>query len=288
MFFRLARAIPRMLSRMVSPMIHWLGEWLTIGKVGVFLLFIAVPGGILNYLLNHPRGGNWLGIVEEFYANLSWELTGIAVTILLIDRLYQRAEMKREQSQLLRQLHSHDHNIVLQALDLLRINGWLEEGLLININLADTNLQRANLRHADLRYAVLRGVDLRAADLRDADLTGADLQHANLYNAQLNGATLTQANLANATLAGASLVAVNGLADVQLHFVDTLAGAQWGDNQRYDGRFDLPGDERMARQAGYHLQDPTAMARFYQVPLERYLAGRGATEHTFQEEQNMC
>jgi len=268
--------------------LYLLGEWLTIGKVGVFLLLLAVPGGVLNYLLNHPKGGNWIGLVEEFYANLSWELTGIAVTILLIDRIYQRAEMKREQSQLLRQLHSHNANIVLQALDLLRINGWLEEGILVNMNLADTDLRRANLRHADMRQIVLRRVDLRDADLRDADLTGADLQHADLRGAQLNGSTLRDANLANTKLAGASLIAVRGVTDTQLHFVDTLAGAQWSDAQRYAGRFDLAGDERMVRQSGYHLQDPTAMARFYQIPLEQYLNGRGATEQTFQEEQNMC
>ncbi|MCB0107805.1 MAG: pentapeptide repeat-containing protein [Caldilineaceae bacterium] len=276
-----------MFSRL-ARMVGSLGEWLTIGRVGVFLLLLAVPGGILNYLLNHPRGANWLGMVEEFYANLSWELTGIAVTILLIDRLYQRAEMKREQNQLLHQLHSHDHNIVLQALDLLRVNGWLEEGILININLADANLRRANLRHADLRHAVLRGVDLRDADLRDADLSGADLQRADLRGAYLNGANLSQTNLAHARLADATLMAVRGLTDSQLRQVDSLVGAEWGENQRYDGRFDLPDDERSARQAGYHLSDPTAMARFYQIPLEQYLAGRGATEHTFQEEQNMC
>lgn len=276
MFSRLAR-IGRVLN-----------EWVTIGRVGVFLLAIGIPGGILNYMLTHPKGVHWLELIEEFYANLSWELTGIAVTILLIDRLYQRAAMKREQSQLLHQLHSHDHNIVLQALDLLRINGWLEEGTLVNLNLADANLRSANLRYADLRYVVLRGCDLRNADLRDADLTGADLQHANLRGAQLSGAILTQVNLSHARLAGATLLAVQGLTDAQLRQVASLVGALWGENRRYDGRFDLAGDERTARLAGYHLHDPTSMARFYQVPLAEYLAGRGATEQTFQEEQNMC
>ena len=276
-----------MFSRL-GRLIEVMSEWITIGRVGIFLLCIAVPGGVLNYFINHPGRLNWFGLVEEFYANLSWELTGIAVTILLIDRLYQRAEMKREQSQLLHQLHSFDHNIVLQALDLLRINGWLEEGILVNINLADANLRRANLRHADLRYVVLRGVDLRGADLRDANLTGADLQQADLRGAQLDGAELTAVNFTHAKLAGTSLVAVRGVTGAQLRQAETLAGAQWAEHQRYDGRFDLPGDERAARQAGYHLQDPTAMARFYQVSLVQYLAGRGATEHTFQEEQNMC
>ena len=276
------------MSSRLAHLWNHLIEWFTIGRVGVFLLLISVPGGILNYLLAHPKDGNWFGMVEEFYANFSWELAGIAVTILIIDRLYQRAEIKREQIQLLRQLHSHDHGTVLQALDVLRINGWLEEGLLVNHNLADADLQRANLRHADLRYAVLRHSDLRFADLRDANLAHTDLQNANLEGALLSGATVTQANLRGAKLLGATLRSVIGLTDAQLASLDSLAGARWSDTSRYDGRFNLAGDERHARLAGYHLSDPTAMARFYQVPLAAYLAGRGTTESTFQEEQNMC
>ncbi|MCB0064731.1 MAG: pentapeptide repeat-containing protein, partial [Caldilineaceae bacterium] len=278
-----------MSSRLVR-LFYAFGEWFTIGRFGVFLLLIAIPGGILNYLLAHPRDGDWLGLIEDFYANLSWELTGIAVTILIIDRLYQRAEMKRDQAQLLRQLHSHDHMIVLQALDLLRINGWLEDGLLVNLNLADTDLHQANLRHADLRHAVLRNTNLCDADLRDANLAHADLQDANLEGALLNGATIGQANLHGAKLAGAQLYNVTGLTDEQLATLETLAGAHWNEIDHYDGRFNLTGDQHRARLAGYPLADPTAMARFYQVPLAVYLAGRGLTNgsvpvRTFQEEQ---
>ncbi len=275
------------LSSRFERFVHHLTEWFTIGRVGVFLLFISIPGGILNYLLAHPQDGHWLGMVEEFYANFSWELAGIAVTILIIDRLYQRAETKRDQAQLLRQLHSHDHMIVLQALDLLRINGWLEEGLLVNHNLADVDLHNANLRHADLRYAVLRGTNLRNADLRDANLAHADLQDADLQGALLSGVTITESNLQGAKLAGADLSNIIELTTVQLASLSTLAGARWRDSARYDGRFALAGDEQNARMAGYHLGDPTSMARFYQVPLATYLAGSGATEGVFREAKSL-
>ncbi|MEZ4682019.1 MAG: pentapeptide repeat-containing protein [Caldilineaceae bacterium] len=271
------------MSSHIARLTNAVAEWLTIGRVGIFLLLIAVPGGVLNYVIGHPKDGNLYGLVEEFYANLSWELTGIAVTILLIDRLYQRAENKREQARLLNQLHSHDHGTVMQALDMLRIYGWLEDGLLVNINLAGANLRRANLRHADLRHAALREADLRHADLRDADLTGADLAGVNLQGALLDGANFAEADVQGGKFAGVSLQEVKGLTDPQLNSLDTLAGAYWPSSMRYDGRFDLRGDERAARHAGYHPSDPTAMARFYQVSLERYLAGRGASVSAFQE-----
>ena len=262
------------MSSRLARLSNAIAEWLTIGRVGFFLLMIAVPGGILNYLLGHPHDGNLVGMIEEFYANLSWELTGIAVTILLIDRIYQRTEMKSRQVRLLNQLHSHDYGVVMQALDMLRINGWLEDGLLVNINLTRANLPRANLRHADLRHAVLREIDLRDADLRDANLTGADLEAADLQGALLDGANLTGANLRRGKWAGSSLQGVNGLTDEQLCTLRSLAGAYWSMTERYDGRFNLLGDERAARIAGYHPADPTAMARFYQVSLARYLVGR--------------
>ncbi len=46
------------------------------------------------------------------------------------------------------------------------------------------------------------------------------------------------------------------------------------DRQRYDGRYDLAGDRDMAGRLGFSVEDTTAMARFYAVPLSRYEAGR--------------
>ncbi len=46
------------------------------------------------------------------------------------------------------------------------------------------------------------------------------------------------------------------------------------DRQRYDGRYDPAGDRDRAGRLGFSVEDTTAMARFYAVPLSRYEAGR--------------
>jgi len=178
-------------------------------------------------------------------------------------------------------LRSEDNWVALEAVEALRAGGWLDAGLLKGaelrgarlkgarlsltslegadlseadleaadlsaVNFQEARLCRANLAKARLLWASLQSADLAEATLREADLTGANLRYARLQNADLSGASLGAANLKRADLAGANLRGVCNLREEELARAHRLQGATMPDGSRYDGRFDLPGDEELA------------------------------------------
>jgi uncharacterized protein YjbI with pentapeptide repeats len=170
---------------------------------------------------------------------------------------------------LIRKLRSPNNGIVLQAVNAMQERGWLAEGVLERVQLRYAHLQRADLRHAylhktDLRMADLRGADLSKATLRGTRLSRADLQDANLFEADLAGAVLLRANLCGAC----------HLTGTQLVHADKLRGATMPGGSRYDGRFNLPGDQGDARFLRVNLNDPAALADFYAVSIDDFLRGQ--------------
>jgi uncharacterized protein YjbI with pentapeptide repeats len=178
-------------------------------------------------------------------------------------------------------LRSEDNQIVLAAIEALRDGGWLDMGLLKGmelrgaclrgarlsltslegadlseadmeaadlsaVNFQGARLCRTNLAKARLLWASLQSADLGEATLQEADLTGANLRYAQLQNADLRGASLGAINLKRADLSGANLHGVCNLREEELARAYRLQGATMPDGTRYDGRFDLPGDEELA------------------------------------------
>ena len=82
-------------------------------------------------------------------------------------------------------------------------------------------------------------------------------------------ADLTYADMHKANLRGA-----RNLSDKQLSSASHLFGAIMPDGKPYDGRYNLPGDLAQAQWAKVDVNDPQAMANFYGVSLETYLAGQ--------------
>ena len=205
------------------------GDWLTVQRVGVVLLSLAVLSGIAGYAVEHPEGFSLQQFAGDFYANVSTELTSIAITVLIIDTLNRRRETRleesREREQLTRQLGSSVNEVAKRASEELRARGWLtdgslqgadlriahlEEAKLWKADLQGANLQWAKLKKSNLNGSVLVGANLMQANLQAAKLGGADLRGANLFEAKLyrvnfNGAYLHGANLAGAHLEGARL-----------------------------------------------------------------------------------
>jgi len=169
-----------------------------IRKVGLLLLGIALTIGLVGYLNQH-RGlylGELVGnLLRDFYANVSAELASIAITVLIIDVIYQQRDIEREKRDLILQMGSPDNAFAKEAVRRLRAQGWLRDG-----TLRHAHLPAANLRIADLMEANLSG-----ANLSRADLTGAKLNMADLSRANLSGAILSEAKLIYATLYGAYL-----------------------------------------------------------------------------------
>jgi hypothetical protein len=172
--------------------------------------------------------------------------------------------------EVINKLWSHENKLVLQAVEELRVRGWLVDGSLRGVALCKAQFQDADLMGADLR-----GVDLHQAQLEFSDLSKANLTAAKLTRANLHGANLDQAELTRADFYKANLRRVNNLTDRQLSRVKRLWGAMMQDGTTYDGRYNLPGDLELALWKKIDTQDPQAMAEFYGVSVEAYLSGQG-------------
>lgn len=151
-----------------------------------------------------------VGLLVDLWSNVAVDLLSIAVAVLIIERLGERRDKRQEKERLIRRMGSTYNSTALQAVEELRVLGWLEDGSLQEANLDGAQLQGADLRGANLRGAYLYGANLRGAilertDLREADLCETNLQGANLRAADLSGAKLSRADLQKARLHDANL-----------------------------------------------------------------------------------
>ena len=170
----------------------------------------------------------------------------------------------------IRKLRSPENKVVLQAVEELRVRGWLTDGSLKGVPLCHAHLQGADLLGADLR-----NVDLHQARLDYADLSSANLSNTKLTRVNFQGANLSRANLQGADLYKANLKEARNLTDEQLLQVKRLWGATMPDGDTYDGRYNLDGDLEFARWGRVDVKNPEAMATFFGVSLDTYLRGQG-------------
>ncbi len=188
----------------------------------------------------------------DLSTNLVAEIMGIALTVLVIDRLSRKRDDRESQdklkSQLMRDLGGTQNQFSIKAARDMSAHGWLHDGSLDNYNLFEANLEQAplmsasligaDLSSANLRGAILCGANLTSAKLGNADLTGANLRKANLKGADLmsaivkdadlscanlQSACLFEADLENARLRGADLKGSN------LMFANLLQTTEWDD-----------------------------------------------------------
>ena len=248
--------------------------WLTVAKVGILLLAIAMLSGVFGYLNQHPGEFNPRDLIADFYANISAELASIAITVLIIDSLYRHREREREKEHLIRQLRSADVGIAREALEGLRMQGWLKDGTLRGSFLRGANLPEADLEEAILEEADLQETNLMGSNLQRTRLRAASLQNSNLWGSNLQGACLDGVRLEGANLGYVNLKEVVELNDTQLIHAESLIDATMPDGSRYDGRFNLKADLDQALSDGYNTGDATAMARFYEVSLKEYQDGQ--------------
>lgn len=179
-------------------------EWLTVQRVGVIFLTLAIVVGVAGYASQHPEGFTLQTLLADFYANISAELASIAITVLIIDALNRRrervVEQARQRDQLMRQLGSSVNEVAKRAAEELRAHGWLTDGTLQESDLRVANLEGAKLWKADLQGVNLQWANLKYANLNGAVLVGANITQARLWGTKLGGADLRGANLAEAAL----------------------------------------------------------------------------------------
>lgn len=167
----------------------------TIRVVSLVMLALALVGGFLGFQQAYPGTFNFGTFITAFYTQLSSELAGIAITVLLIDYLHERREEHRLRQQLIHELGSRNNDIADKAVYELRARGWLMDGTLENVDLHNADLTGANLANANLCHANLLNVKLVDAELQNANLSEADLKDANLKGANLQNANLWASNI---------------------------------------------------------------------------------------------
>jgi hypothetical protein len=252
-----------------------LGKWLSVRMVGALLFTIALVIAIAGFLNQHyqlPLIKPFEYFLVDFYANISTELFSIAITILLIDRIYESSRTKELKQQLIRQMGSLDSGFSQVAVDELNAHGWSQDGSLRGLrfysanlpqasldlaNLEETNFSLANLRKASIKWANLRNTRLKAARLENSILIGTNLYNSNLSEAHLGGAYLIETNLQEVDLQGAILdgaciwgANLRGaqVTEEQLRKVIMLHATIMPDGNKYDGRFNLKGDVLLANE----------------------------------------
>jgi hypothetical protein len=214
------------------------------GRVGLVVLLTGLAVILIGHVRQH--GWRWDGLIIDLYANVGSELSGMAITILLIDRFAARRENERLRGQLVRELGSTDTGLTARAVLELEAHGWLFDGTLRAAQLSGAKLAGARLERAVMPEATLAGADLTRANLSGAQLPGANFAEARLEAANLEMADLSGASLLHARLrrADAALVQLRGailtgadLTDADLSQAD-LCGARLAGAQLQGARFD--------------------------------------------------
>jgi hypothetical protein len=205
------------------------GNELTYLAVGIVLGVIL--SRITALVLTDPAG---------FFQNLIPEFIGIVFTVFVLNRLDANREDRLIRERLLREMHSRYNPVALNAIEELRVLGYLEQGIMRGRDFRGSNWQDANLYQADLA-----GVNLKNADLRNADL----------YEANFEGATISPE---------------------QLRSAKTMRRCTMPDGTKYDGRYALSWDLALMKRDGFNPDDPASAAAYYEVPLDVYLMGQSA------------
>jgi uncharacterized protein YjbI with pentapeptide repeats len=172
-------------------------------------------------------------------------------------------------TELINKIWSQENKYSLQAIAELRVRGWLCDGSLCGIAFCHAQLQGADLMEANLQDVDFHQASLDFANLSKAKLNGSKLRRVSLQGADFDHCDLTYTDLHKVNLRGA-----RNLCDKQLSRARSLFGAIMPDGKPYDGRFNLPGDLAQAQWAKVDVNDPQAMANFFGVSTEVYLAGQ--------------
>lgn len=214
--------------------------------------------------------GVFLGdLLKDNYANAWTELGSIALTILVIDRVYERRGIEQEKERLVLQMGSPNNAFTLEAVRSLRNRNWLSDGTLSNArlrgaNLSNADLSDANLSGADLTKAVLRGAMCHRVNFSGAIAHDTDFGLANFSQAILQGIQLSNSDLKVKPL---------NLSSEQLASAHSLCRAKMISGKPYNGRFNLEGDLLNAKfmKAG---SSEAAMAAFYDIPIANFKWGQ--------------
>lgn len=221
--------------------------------------------------------------IASFLINVSTEIIGIIITVLIIDRIVQNHEVQMKKKLLLSRVSSDNNETAKEALDELRLNGWVEDGSLNGASLFKANLFGANLYDSVMIGSTLSFAVFERAYLRSVVLTNSIIYFTSFRNAELRGANLTGVR-------SPDLYKYPHLATLDhLTFVNafSLREATMPDGTIYDGRYRLKGDvdafHGIDSSPGISIEYDTGQseddtdenwASFYGVSIDEYRQGQ--------------
>ena len=263
-------------------------NWWTVQKLGLLLLFFSIMVAVTGYLNQHMRltfGESMDKFVQDFYANFATELFSLAITVLIVDKLYENRANEEEKKRLILQMGSTDNTFAIEAVRQLRLKGWLFDGSLQKADLSLANLEKANLDDADLKEVNLYGANLHSASIQFCDLSGAYLPYADFSdstlrdvrfeNACLRNAKFVKADIKNIDFSNADMVLINfkgawlvpndrdWLKMDSLSVAKSLWGAILPNGKKYLGQYNLAGDIEEARKNKVDVLDADQMKKYY-------------------------
>jgi hypothetical protein len=171
-------------KRAVNRFRHWIASPFTV--ISLLALIAGVSIVFFGFIYTYAEF-DLKAFIAENYSNFGIELISIGFTVLVVDGLHRHHDERDRKRELIVQMGSPDRDFAIEAVRILRLKGWLEDGTLEGMSLAQANLQGAKLYKADLERA-----DLSEANLQQVALYGVDLRGANLEAADLEEATYIQ------------------------------------------------------------------------------------------------
>lgn len=215
---------------------------------------LYVIAGFLAGILFFPAINALSTNASDLLAGFVPEAVGIAFTVLLIDRLYQRKERQKQLSEyaskLVSDAGSSVNHVAVRAIEELGKRRWLygEGSLLqgesftkadwrgaplVDANLQQINLGNVNLQSTSLWLANLHGSKIVGSYLEEAWLVSVDLRHSMLWASYFNDAQFYQSHLQYASFSSVDLRGAN---------FDGAAceGATFDDQTKFDVDTKLP------------------------------------------------
>src|SRR5690606_15534702 len=135
-----------MMKRWAVPITRPRAWWRSLDDTTRKILYVLAIAALITALPAAALSGDWSGL----FLNLGTELAGGAVTFVLLDQVLGTSRRKRE---LIAQMGSSVNDEAIRAVEDLRRHGWLMDGSLEGVTLANANLERANLFGANLEKA---------------------------------------------------------------------------------------------------------------------------------------
>lgn len=219
--------------------------------------------------------------LKELWPNIIPELLSIAVTVFIIDTLYQKRSDDETKKILVGKMGSNKNDVATEAWMEIKARGWGFDGTLEGKFLLSANLDGNSFTGAAMRKIVLSFSSLRDTSWIETDLEGASLDHTDLSGATLSsypdGRFIPEANLTDVSFFNSDLTGAR-VRPEQLVKARSLSHAIMPDGSKYDGRYRSPEDveriEKVIRNLGGDVQSPVEIAQLYGVPVKVYVAGQ--------------